>query len=137
MLGDEIYEARGKVTGVRVIGIEEGPNGVRTETSYTMQGKIKGIEITETGTFIAVMRSENKQYGEDKTVIMARDGSSTGTVRSWGISQATGPEKSSFRGFGICGQSNTGKLAAFNNMTIVFNTEVEGENLSAKGWEWK
>ncbi len=137
MLGDQIYEARGKITGVRVIEIEEGPNGIKTETSYTMQGKQKGIEITETGTFIAVMRSENKQYGEDKTVVMTQDGSSTGTVRSWGIGQATGPEKSRFRGFAIWGPSNTGKLAAFNNMTIVFETEAEGENLSAKGWEWK
>jgi hypothetical protein len=136
MLGDQIYEGRGKITGVRVIEIEEGPNGVKTETSYIMQSKMKGIEITETGTFIAIMRSENKQYGEDKTVVMARDGS-VGTIRSWGISQATGrPEKSMFRGLGIWGPSNTGKLAAFNNMTIVFNTEIDGENLAAKGWEW-
>lgn len=60
MLGDQIYEARGKITGIRVIEIEEGPNGIKTETSYTMHGKQKGIEITETGTFTAVMRSENK-----------------------------------------------------------------------------
>lgn len=96
-----------------------------------MQGKQKGIDVTESGTFIAVMRSENKQYGEDKTVVMAQDGSSTGTVRSWGIGQATGPEKSRFRGFAISCPSKTGKLAAFNNMTVVFETEVEGENLSA------
>lgn len=81
MLGDQIYEARGKITGIRVIEIE-GPNGVKAETSYTMQGKLKGIEITETGTFTAVMRSENKQYGEDKTVVMAQDGSSTATIKS-------------------------------------------------------
>lgn len=136
MLGDQIYEGRGKITGIRVLEIE-GPNGVKTETSYTMQSKLKGIDVTENGTFTAVMRSENKQYGEDKTIIVAHDGSSVGTMISRGIGQTTGPEKLSFRGFAIMGPSNTGKLAAFNNMTIVFDTEVEGENLSAKGWEWK
>ncbi len=136
MLGDQIYEGRGKVTGVRVIEIE-GPNGIKTETSYTMQSKLKAIDVTETGTFTAVMRSDNKQYVEDKTIIVAQDGSSTGTIKSWGIGQATGPGKSSFKGFAIMGPSNTGKLAAFNNITVVLETEVEGENLSAKGWEWK
>lgn len=135
MLGDQIYESKGRITGIRVIEID-GSNAVKTETSYTMQGRLKGIEITETGTFTSVMRSDNKQYGEDTVFVSTQDGSSTGTIKAWGISQATGPQKSSFRGFAILGPSNNGKLAALNNMTIVFNTEVEGENLSAKGWEW-
>lgn len=137
MLGDQIYEGRGKITGVRVLEIEGGPNGIRTETSYMLQSKLKGIDVTENGTFTAVMRSENKQYGEDKAVLMAHDGS-IATMISWGIGQATGgPEKISFRGFAIAGLSNTGKFAALNNMVIAFEAEIEGENLSVKGWEWK
>lgn len=135
MLGDQIYEGRGKITGVRVLEIE-GPNGAKTETSYTLQSKIKGIDVTEIGTFTSVMRSENKQYGEDKSIIMAQDGSSA-TTKAHGIGQATGPEKISFRGFFIMGPSNTGKFAAFNNMVIAFEAEVNGDNLSIKGWEWK
>ena len=135
MLGDQIYEGRGKITGIRVLEIG-GPNGIKTETSYTLQSKIKGIDVTENGTFTAVMHSENKQYGEDKAVLMAQDGS-TAAMAAWGIGQATGPEKISFRGFAIAGPSNTGKLAAINNVVIAFEAEIEGDNLSVKGWEWK
>jgi hypothetical protein len=67
---------------------------------------------------------------------MARDGS-TATMISQGIGQTTGPEKISFRGFAIAGSSNTGKLAALNNVVIAFEAEIEGENISVKGWEWK
>ena len=74
MLGDQIYEGTGKITGVRVLEIE-GPNGVKTETSCMLQSKLKGIDVTENGTFTAVMRSENKQYGVDKAVLIAQDGS--------------------------------------------------------------
>lgn len=135
MLGDQIYEGRGKITGVRVLEIE-GPNGVRTETSYMLQSKLKGIDVTENGTFTAMMRSDNKQYGEDKAVLMAQDGS-TATMAASGIGQSTGVEKISFRGFAIAGPSNTGKLAAINNMVIAFEAEIDGDNLSLKGWEWK
>ena len=135
MQGDQIYEGRGKITGVRVLQIE-GPKGVKIETSYTLQSKLKGIDVTENGTFTSVMRSENKQYGEDKAVVMAQDGS-TATMTSRGIGQATGPEKISFRGFAIAGPSNTGKLAALNNVVIAFEAEIDGDNLSVKGWEWK
>lgn len=135
MLGDQIYEGRGKLTGVRVLEIE-GPNGVKTETSYMLQSKLKGIDVTENGTFTAIMRSDNKQYGEDKAVLMTKDGS-TATMAASGIGQSTGEEKISFRGFAIAGPSNTGKLAAINNVVIAFEAEIDGDNLSIKGWEWK
>lgn len=92
--------------------------------------------MTENGTFTTVMRSENKQYGEDKAVVMAQDGS-TAAMIARGIGHATGPEKISFRGFVIAGPSSTGKLVALNNMVIAFEAEVNGDNLSVKGWEWK
>ena len=62
---------------------------------------------------------------------------STAAMASSGIDQATGAEKISFRGFAIASPSNTGKLAALNNIVIAFEAEIEGENLSVKGWEWK
>jgi hypothetical protein len=132
MLGDQIYEGKGKITGTRVLDV----NIPTIENTYTVQSKLKGIEITETGTFTATMRSEGAQYGQDKAIIMTQDGSVT-TMTAHGIGRATGPEKISFRGFAIIGPSGTGKLAAFNNTTIVFEAEVEGDDLSIKGWEWK
>jgi hypothetical protein len=44
---------------------------------------------------------------------------------------------SGFRGFAIAGPSCTGKLAKLSNAVIAFEAEVDGEDLSVKGWEWK
>lgn len=67
MLGDQIYEGKGKITGTRVLDVD----GPKIENSYMVQSKLKGIEVTETGTFTATMRSDGVQYGEDKALIMA------------------------------------------------------------------
>lgn len=91
MLGDQIYEGRGKITSIRVLEIE-GADGTKTETSYTMQSKLKGIDVTETGTVISVKRSENKQYGQCKAIFTTQDGS-TATMASQGIDEPTGSEK--------------------------------------------
>ncbi|MGH9877625.1 MAG: hypothetical protein ACRD5H_08300 [Nitrososphaerales archaeon] len=135
MLGEQIYEAKGKLNGVRIVDVE-GPEGAKMETSYTIQGTIKGIEVTEMGTFTSVRRSENVEYGEDRSCLMATGGS-TAAMLSRGIGHPNGSNKMSYRGFAIVGQSNTGKLAFLNNLVIAFEAEVDGDNLSVKGWEWK
>jgi hypothetical protein len=132
MLGDQIYEGKGKVTGQRVLKLDDP----QVENTYMVQSKLKGVDITETGTFTSTLRFGGAQYGEDKAIIMTRDGS-VSTMTAQGIGRATGPDKISFRGLAIMGGSGTGKLADFNNMTIVFEAELDGEQLSIKGWEWK
>jgi hypothetical protein len=132
MLGDQIYEGKGKITGTRVLDVDVP----KMENSYMVQSKLKGIEVTETGTFTATMRSDGAQYGEDKALIMAQDGSG-GTMMAHGIGRHIGADKISFRGLAIMGPANTGKLAPLNNLLVVFEAEVEGDNISIKGWEWK
>lgn len=132
MLGDQIYEGKGKITGTRVLDVD----GPKIENSYMVQSKLKGIEVTETGTFTATMRSDGVQYGEDKALIMAQDGSG-GTMMAHGIGRQVGEDKISFRGLAIMGPANTGKLATLNSLLVVFEAEVDGDNLSIKGWEWK
>jgi hypothetical protein len=44
MLGEIIYEAKGKVTGVRVLSVEEGIPKI--ETTISQAGNLRGTEIT-------------------------------------------------------------------------------------------
>jgi hypothetical protein len=44
MLGEIIYEAKGKVTGLRVLSVEEGIPKIETTTSQT--GDLRGTEIS-------------------------------------------------------------------------------------------
>lgn len=132
MLGDQIYEGKGKVTGQRVLELDVP----KVENTYTVQSKLKRVDVTETGTFTSTMRPGGVQYGEDKAIIMSQDGGVT-TMTATGIGRVVGPEKISFRGFAILGGTGTGKLADSNNLTIAFEAELDGENLMIKGWEWK
>lgn len=132
MLGEQIYEGNGKVTGTRILDVDTP----RIENSYTVQSRIKGIEVTEMGTFTATMRPDGTQYGEDKALIITTDGGGA-TITAHGIGRHTGPDKISFRGLALMGPSGTGKLATLNSLTIAFEAEVDGDNLSIKGWEWK
>lgn len=132
MLGDLVYETKGKVTGERVLDV----NPVKIESSYTVEGKLKGIEITEMGTYTSTMRPDGTMWGEDKSITMAKDGGSA-TATAQGIGRFTGPEKISFRGFATMGPAGTGSLAQFNSLLIAFEVEVDGENIVLKGWEWK
>jgi hypothetical protein len=135
MLGEQIYEARGTLTGVRIVDVE-GPEGAKLETSYTIRGRLKGIEVTEMGSFTSVKRDENTEYGEDKSVLMDKVGS-VASMHSRGIGHPTGPTKISYRGFAVLGNSNTGQFKFLNNTVIAFEGDVDGDNLAVKGWEWK
>jgi hypothetical protein len=49
-LGELIEEARGKVTGQRVLNVEGTP---KMETSFAMEGNYKGTLCTDVGTYLA------------------------------------------------------------------------------------
>jgi hypothetical protein len=54
MLGDLIYEPRGRVTGQRVLDVE----GPKIEVSFSASGVLKGsIEVFENATYWNVARS--------------------------------------------------------------------------------
>lgn len=132
MLGDLIYEAKGKVIGERVLEL----NPPKIESSYTLESTLKGMKVSELGTYTSTMRPDGTMLGEDKSIIMAEDGSGT-TATAQGIGRFTGLEKITFRGFATVGAAGTGSLGAVNSLLIAIEVEVDGEDLTIKGWEWK
>lgn len=134
MLGDLIYEAQGKLTGTRVLDAED----LKMESSFTAQGKIKGVEVTEMGTFWSAMRPGGVLYGEDQAILMTKDGD-VAPAQPRGIGHYTGPGKVAFKGAAIYGTNCTGKLSFLNNFVMMFEADVDQINgtISIKGWEWK
>jgi hypothetical protein len=49
MLGDQIGEVKGKLTGQRVLDVEEGLP--KTEYSFSANGRMKEVDITHMATF--------------------------------------------------------------------------------------
>lgn len=98
MLGDLIYEPKGRVTGQRVLDVE----GPKIEVSFSASGVLKGsIEVIENVTCWNVARDPGKLYGEGQGVLMTKDGSDHATWKGHGIGTMSGNGKTSFRGSNI------------------------------------
>jgi hypothetical protein len=138
-LGELIEEESGKMTGQRVLDV----NGPKIETSFKMNGKLKGIEGSDIGTYWTVMREGSEpgvMYGEGQGVITTKDGQGMATWTGPGIGRFTAPGKISFRGsiFYRTTPTGGGKLSSLNNVVGVFEFEVDEQgNCLAKVWEWK
>jgi hypothetical protein len=100
-LGELIEEARGKVTGQRVLNVEGTP---KMETSFAMEGNYKGTPCTDVGTYSAVLK-EGVLQGEGQGIVISKDGQGMGSWTGQGVGRFTGPGKSQFPRFIIL--SNT------------------------------
>lgn len=137
MLGELLYEGKGRLAGSRIINVDE----YKVEHSMIEEGKIKDIEITMLGTFWTVPAGKNITYVEGQGIITTKDGEDTATFRGYGIGTSKGAVSVSFRGsvfYKSSSLSTNGKLAFLNNKIGVFESEVDESGTSnEKHWEWK
>lgn len=135
MLGEQLGEERGKVTGTRVLPPDG--QGLKVEVSFQAAGRILGVETTDVGTYWSVVRPDGFLFGEGHGVVTSKDGD----VATWtgnGVGKLTGRgSAASWRG-AIYYQSASPKFARLNGVAGVFEYEVdENGNTQAKIWEWK
>jgi hypothetical protein len=134
MLGEQIAELKGKVTSQRVLDIE-GPS---IETSVSVSGSLKGIQIKETLTFIGKpTNTRGIIHGKGIGVVMAGE-SELATYTGEGIGRVDPLGSINWRGSVFYSTSSTGKLASINNLIGVFEVVIDTEgNFTEKMWEWK
>ena len=144
MLGDLIYEHKGKIIGQRVLGnaSEKGEVVVlpKIETTFSADAKLKGtIDITDTGTYLSIIRPGGILHGEGQGLYITKDGSGeTATWTGQGVGRLTEGGRVSYRGSLFFRANSTGKLSFLNNIVTVFEYEVdESGNTTGKMWEWK
>jgi hypothetical protein len=143
MLGDLIYEAKGKVTSIRASDVKDGKPKI--EANIIQNGTLKGgIEATNTVTYWSILRpgEGGTYYAEGKGVFMAKDDpSGIATWSGYGIGHQLGQRRRDI-GSVFCRTSssstNGNKLAFLNNIVGVFEYEAdEMGNAEGKIWEWK
>ena len=139
MLGEQIGEETGKVTGQRVLSIADEDGTPKIETTFSSNAKFKGIDTINTVTYWSVPRPGGMLYGEAKGVAMSKGG--TGevvTFTAYGVGRFTSPGKVRFHGSVYYSTTSTGKLAFLNNVVGLFEHDSnEQGNASSKIWEWK
>jgi len=134
MLGDRIGEDVGKVTSQRVLPALNG--APRMETSFQATGSIYGVDINETGTYVATMRPDGSLYGDGHGVLLGKGGeAATWTGQGVGTMKKNGTI--SYRGACFY-QSTSPAWLKLNSIAVIFEYEVDGEG-NTKGllWEWR
>jgi hypothetical protein len=146
MLGEQYAELKGKITSQRVLDAE----GPIIETSVSVSGTMRGIQVQEMITFIGTPTTEKGViHGIGKGVVImaapAAGGSSGGggepemiTYTGEGIGRLGSSGNVKWRGSLFFRTSSGSKLAFLNNMVGVFETDIDADgNFSEKAWEWK
>lgn len=133
MLGDQVGDEQGQVTGMRVLASETGP---KVEVSVQASGTLAGVDVTDVITFWSVARPDGTMLGEGHGVIM----SASGDVASYsgqGIGRFTGGGGTSFRG-AIYYQSTSEPFSRLNGIAVVYEYESDSAGkVSFRSWEWK
>jgi hypothetical protein len=75
MLGELLYEGKGRLANSRIINVDE----YKVEHSM-VEGKIKDIGITMLGTFWIVPAGKNITYVEGQGIITTKDGEDTANI---------------------------------------------------------
>lgn len=134
MLGKQIGEERGQITGMRVLPPEGGVP--RVEVSFQAMGHMLDADITDNATYIASPRPDGTFYGEGHGVYMTPEGD----IASW-VGQGVGTPKKggafAWRG-ALYVSTQSKKLAALNKVALVYEFETdESGKAEGKAWEWK
>jgi hypothetical protein len=69
MLSEQIEEEKGKLVSERVLSIEE-----ETEFSFSVIGKIRGLQVRGIGTFVAAKRPGGASSGRSNVVLASKYG---------------------------------------------------------------
>jgi hypothetical protein len=136
MLGEQIYDIVGTVTGQRVIP-GNAPGEVILEVSFQGKGTVLGVGTLETGTYSCRMKAPGVLHGEGVGLSLTADGEAV-TWQGSGIGRPTGAGMAAqWRGsITYCTQSQ--KLAALNGMSAVFEWDVDSEGRTrGKTFHWK
>jgi hypothetical protein len=138
MLGEKIYEMKGKVQSQRVLPpTAEGPcMEVTFGGSLQGSGRLASFKGMATATYVAVASPDGIFYGNGHGIVMA-DGGEGFTIRGEAIGQMAG-EKVSYRG-GVNFRSASPNLRWLNAVYGVFEYEqdIDTQEVTFTCYQWK
>ena len=134
MLGQQVAQTSGRLTGRRVLESEGG--APKVEVSFTEQGKLLGLDVMVLTTYSAIMKPDGSLYGQGQGVVMASNGEGATFVGS-GVGKLQQGGGASFRGV-VYYQSTSATISRLNGIAVVFEHEEDAEdNCRSTMTEWK
>ena len=133
MLGENVGNTQGKITGRRVLPSEGGP---KVEITISEAGKTLGLEVQVYATYTATLRPDGTLFGSGQGVAMAANGEGASFTGS-GVGRFNENGGASFRG-ALYFQSDGATLSQLNGVAVVFENDADAnDNTGTKLWEWK
>jgi hypothetical protein len=134
MLGEQIAEEQGQITGRRVLPSDG--YGPKVEVSFQARGTILGYDATDLGTYWSAVQDNGALYGEGQGVVMTTQGDIVQWVGA-GRGRFTEDGGVSFRG-AVYYQTTSERLARLNGIAAVYEHEASADDrVVNKLWEWK
>jgi hypothetical protein len=139
MLGEQIEDLRGKITGQRVVHVEP----LTMETSVSSSGNIRGIQVTQILTFVGTPKRSEEEgggiiHGKGGGITMAAQQSEVATFTGEAVGRISSGSTKWRGSIFYSTSSSKGRLSFLNNMILVFEAEINAEgNFTHKAWEWK
>ena len=128
MLGEQLGQSSGKLTGTRVL--VAGPE-TKLEVSFQGRGTMLGQPINDLGTYWHVIRPGGVLYGEGQVVMLTDDGE----IAPWvggGVGHPTGPGYAASYGVYGAFHGASAKLTRLNGVATAIEYEVEEDG----GYRW-
>jgi hypothetical protein len=124
MLGELLFENKGKITGQRVLSVENRIPKLEILISGT--GIFTGsLEVTTTWTYWAIQRPNGTSYSEGKGVIMTKDGNEVATATGRGEGKMTESGRMRYVSALFYETNSNNKLAFLNHLIGVNEYEVD------------
>ena len=135
MLGEQLGEIKGKMTGLRVLQADS--DGPKVEVSFQAAGKFLGSNVNDMGTYSSVMTKSKTFHGQGQGILMTNEGDSVYWTGK-GIGKPTGKgQAANWRG-SVYYKTDSQKFAKLNDIAAMFEYDVdENGNIAYKVWEWK
>ena len=131
MLGNQIGEETGKVTGFRVVDAA----GPKAEVSIQTKGTILGTAYQGRATYSSEVQAGGSLFGEGQGMYMTADG--TATWKGQGSGKLNPGGGVTYRG-SLHFVAANGKLASLAGKVGVFEHGIDADdNVTSKLWEWK
>lgn len=135
MLGEQIAEENGRVTGRRILPGDDY-RYVKMEISFESTLAVLGMRGMNIGTYTVYERVPGQIYAEGQGIAMTESGESA-IWNGHGIGRPTGDGAGMKVSASIAFQAGPGKLARLNEMLIVVEHEAADDGrISSKLWEW-
>lgn len=135
-LGDQLGQDTGQITTTRVLP-PSARGDSRMEVTFEARGRLLDQDVTDLGTYVAVVGSDGVLHGQGHGVTMTGDGHSA-TWNGTGVGRFTGRgSATSWRGV-VYYQTASETLARLNGVAVLFEHEEDESGKSeTKYYEWK